>query len=155
GEKISPREIDELLLAHPDVAEAVAFGVPHPAWGEEVEAAVVLKGAASEPALVAFCRERLADFKVPKKIHIVDSIPRTATGKVQRRAVAAASGGGGACAFSSPAPAPSAPISAHAWRAPGPTSSCSPAGNTPAPCGRRACGSRRGARSSSSALRSW
>jgi acyl-CoA synthetase (AMP-forming)/AMP-acid ligase II len=88
GEKISPREIDELLLTHPAVSEAVSFAVPHPTWGEEVAAAIVLKGAATEPESLAFCKERLAEFKRPKKIHIVDAIPRTATGKIQRRAVA-------------------------------------------------------------------
>lgn len=90
GEKISPREIDEVLLSHPAVAEAVCFGVPHATWGEEVAAAVVLRGEASESALLAHCRDRLAEFKCPKKIHIVRSIPRTATGKIQRGAVAAA-----------------------------------------------------------------
>jgi acyl-CoA synthetase (AMP-forming)/AMP-acid ligase II len=90
GEKISPREIDEVLLAHPQVAEAVCFGVPHPTWGEEVAAAVVLRDAATEAEIAAWCRERLADFKCPKKIHIVTAIPRTATGKIQRMNVAAA-----------------------------------------------------------------
>ena len=90
GEKISPREIDELLLQHPAVGEAVAFGLPHPVWGEEVAAAVVLTGEASERELLRHCRAHLADFKVPKKLFIVESIPRTATGKVQRRHVAAA-----------------------------------------------------------------
>ncbi len=88
GEKIAPREIDEVLESHPAVKEAVAFGVPHPTWGEEVAAAVVLRAPATEKELLAYCRERLADFKVPKRLHIVDSIPRTATGKVQRRFVA-------------------------------------------------------------------
>ncbi|HEU5218254.1 MAG TPA: acyl--CoA ligase [Gemmatimonadales bacterium] len=88
GEKISPREIDEVLLTHPAIAEAVCFGVPHPTWGEEVSAAVVLHGAASEAELLGFCKERLADFKRPKQIHITDAIPRTATGKIQRRVVA-------------------------------------------------------------------
>ncbi len=91
GEKISPREIDEVLLAHPSVAEAVCFGTPHPTWGEEVAAAVQLKEPkepVSEADLLAFCKERLADFKRPKKIHITDAIPRTATGKIQRRVVA-------------------------------------------------------------------
>ena len=92
GEKISPREIDEVLLQHPAVAEAVCFGVPHPIWGEEVAAAVVPRGSATEPDLLRHCREHLADFKVPKQIHLVESIPRTATGKVQRRHVAAALG---------------------------------------------------------------
>jgi acyl-CoA synthetase (AMP-forming)/AMP-acid ligase II len=88
GEKIAPREIDEVLEAHPAVKEAVAFGVPHPTWGEEVAAAMVLSAPATEKELLAFCRQRLADFKVPKRLYIVDSIPRTPTGKVQRRFVA-------------------------------------------------------------------
>jgi acyl-CoA synthetase (AMP-forming)/AMP-acid ligase II len=90
GEKISPREIDEVLLAHPKVAEAVAFGVPHTAWGEEVAAAVTLRSEATEAELLAYCKERLADFKRPKQIHITTAIPRTATGKIQRRVVAEA-----------------------------------------------------------------
>src|SRR5262245_39028521 len=89
GEKISPLEVDAVLLEHPAVAEAVSFGVPHPKYGEEVHGAVVLKGAASADDIVAHCRNRLADFKVPKKIHIADALPRTATGKIQRRHVAA------------------------------------------------------------------
>ena len=89
GEKIAPREIDEVLLAHPSVAEAVAFGVPHKTWGEEVEAAVVLRAPEKEAAILAYCREKLSDFKCPKKVHIVEKIPRTATGKIQRGAVAA------------------------------------------------------------------
>jgi oxalate---CoA ligase len=93
GEKIAPREIDEVLLAHPAVAEAVCFGMPHPAWGEEVAAAVVLKDEATESDIAAYCRERLAEFKCPKKIHIVKAIPRTATGKIQRLNVAASLAG--------------------------------------------------------------
>src|SRR5437016_2670778 len=93
GEKIGPREIDEVLLAHPAVAEAVAFGVPHRTWGEEVAAAVVLRQPVSEAAILAFCKERLADFKMPKKLYVVDTIPRTATGKIQRGAVAKALAG--------------------------------------------------------------
>jgi acyl-CoA synthetase (AMP-forming)/AMP-acid ligase II len=88
GEKIAPREIDDVLLQHPAVAEAVAFGVPHTGWGEEVAAAVVLKSDATEKELIAFARERLADHKVPRKLFVVEKIPRTATGKIQRRAVA-------------------------------------------------------------------
>jgi acyl-CoA synthetase (AMP-forming)/AMP-acid ligase II len=95
GEKISPREIDEVLLTHPAIAEAVCFGVPHRSWGEEVEAAVVLRpsdsgATATQAELLAFCKERLADFKRPKQIHITTVIPRTATGKIQRRIVAQA-----------------------------------------------------------------
>ena len=90
GEKVSPREIDEVLLTHPAIAEAVCFGVPHPTWGEEVAAAVVLRESTTEAELLAFCREHLADFKRPKQIHITTDIPRTATGKIQRRIVAQA-----------------------------------------------------------------
>jgi acyl-CoA synthetase (AMP-forming)/AMP-acid ligase II len=90
GEKISPREIDEVLLTHPAVAEAVCFGVPHKTWGEEVAAAVVLREPVTEDALLAFCREHLAEFRRPKHIYITDTIPRTATGKIQRRVVAQA-----------------------------------------------------------------
>ncbi|MGH7642446.1 MAG: acyl--CoA ligase [Candidatus Dormibacteria bacterium] len=90
GEKIAPVEVDEVLEAHPAVSEAVSFGVPHPTWGEEVAAAVVLSTATDEKALLAYCREHLADFKVPSRLYIVESIPRTATGKVQRRFVAEA-----------------------------------------------------------------
>jgi len=92
GENIAPREIDEVLLKHDAVSDAVAFGVPHPTLGEEVAAAVVLHQANSigEAELVKYCRERLAEFKCPKKIYIIESIPTTATGKVRRREVAEA-----------------------------------------------------------------
>jgi acyl-CoA synthetase (AMP-forming)/AMP-acid ligase II len=90
GEKISPREIDEALLTHPAVAEAVCFGVPDRVYGEGVAAAVTLKGEATEAELIAHCRSSLADFKCPNVIYIVEAIPRTATGKIQRRNVAAA-----------------------------------------------------------------
>jgi acyl-CoA synthetase (AMP-forming)/AMP-acid ligase II len=96
GEKIAPREIDEILLTHPSVAEAVAFGVPHRTWGEEVAAAIVLHEGEprSESIILSFCKERLADFKCPKTLYIVETIPRTATGKIQRGALAKALAGG-------------------------------------------------------------
>lgn len=90
GEKISPREIDEALLEHPAVAEACCFGIPDRVYGEGVAAAVVLKDAATEKDLIAHCRSTLSDFKCPTTIYIMDAIPRTATGKIQRRNVAAA-----------------------------------------------------------------
>jgi acyl-CoA synthetase (AMP-forming)/AMP-acid ligase II len=90
GEKIGPREIDEVLLSHPSIAEAVCFGVPHPRWGEEVAAAVVLREPVNESEILTFCKERLAEFKRPKKIYITQAIPRTATGKIQRGVVAKA-----------------------------------------------------------------
>jgi oxalate---CoA ligase len=90
GEKISPREIDEALLTHPAVAEAVCFGIPNRVYGEGVAAAVVLKDTATERELLSHCRSSLSEFKCPETIYILDSIPRTATGKIQRRNVAAA-----------------------------------------------------------------
>ena len=89
GEKISPLEVDAALLEHPAVAEAVCFGVPDAKYGEEVHAAVVLKADATADEIQGFCKGRLADFKVPKQIHITKQVPRTATGKIQRRHVAA------------------------------------------------------------------
>jgi acyl-CoA synthetase (AMP-forming)/AMP-acid ligase II len=93
GEKISPREIDEALLRHPSVAEACCFGIPDRVYGEGVAAAVVLKDIATEKDLIAHCRASLSDFKCPTTIYITDAIPRTATGKIQRRNVAAAIAG--------------------------------------------------------------
>ena len=93
GEKISPLEVDAVLLQHPAVAEAVSFAVADQKYGECVQAAVVLKGPADETALRAFCRERMAAFKVPDRIYLADKLPRTATGKVQRRHVATAFAG--------------------------------------------------------------
>jgi acyl-CoA synthetase (AMP-forming)/AMP-acid ligase II len=86
GEKISPREVDEILMEHPAVLQAVTFAMPHPKLGEEVAAAVVLRQGttASEQELREFSRARLASFKVPRKILIVEEIPKGATGKLQR-----------------------------------------------------------------------
>jgi acyl-CoA synthetase (AMP-forming)/AMP-acid ligase II len=86
GEKISPREVDEVMMAHPAVHQWVTFGMPHTMLGEEVAAAVVLKqGAqASDAELREFAKVKLADFKVPKKILILQEIPVGATGKLQR-----------------------------------------------------------------------
>jgi oxalate---CoA ligase len=84
GEKISPAEVEAVLLDDPAVAEAAVFGVPDPKYGEEVSAALVLRSAASAQELQSFCRTRLADFKVPKLIHFVSAIPKNAMGKVQR-----------------------------------------------------------------------
>ena len=86
GEKVSPREIDEVLLDHPTVAQVCTFAMPHDMLGEEIAAAVVLaEGAsASERELREYCSQHLADFKVPRKIVLVDEIPKGATGKVQR-----------------------------------------------------------------------
>ncbi len=86
GEKISPREVDEVLLDHPAVQQCVTFSYAHQMLGEDVAAAVVLReGAqADEKQLRQFAATRLADFKVPRKIVIVTEIPKGATGKIQR-----------------------------------------------------------------------
>ena len=86
GEKISPREIDEAILDHPAIRQVVAFAMPHPKLGEEVAAAAVLRlGMTATPEEIrAFAADRLADFKVPRKILIMDDIPKGPTGKLQR-----------------------------------------------------------------------
>jgi acyl-CoA synthetase (AMP-forming)/AMP-acid ligase II/acetyltransferase-like isoleucine patch superfamily enzyme/acyl carrier protein len=86
GEKISPREVDDVLAEHPAIAQAVTFAVPHPSLGEEVAAAVVLKANASatESAIKEFAAAKLAAFKIPKQIVVLDQIPKGPTGKVQR-----------------------------------------------------------------------
>ncbi len=86
GEKIAPREIDEALLAHPAVRQAVAFSVPHKQLGEDVGAAVELApgGQVDEAALRRWAAGRLPAFKVPRVIRVVDQIPKGATGKLQR-----------------------------------------------------------------------
>lgn len=90
GEKISPREVDEVLLDHPAVAQAVTFALPHPKLGEDVAAAIVLKPGmvATEPELRAFVGARLAAMKVPRQIVFLEAIPLGATGKLQRLGLA-------------------------------------------------------------------
>jgi acyl-CoA synthetase (AMP-forming)/AMP-acid ligase II len=86
GEKISPREVDEILMEHPAVLQVVTFAIPHEKLGEEVGAVVVLREgqSAEEKDIRSFAAEKLADFKVPKKIIFMDEIPKGATGKLQR-----------------------------------------------------------------------
>jgi acyl-CoA synthetase (AMP-forming)/AMP-acid ligase II len=90
GEKISPVEVDEALISHPGVKEAVAFAMPDEKYGEAVAAALVLHDGVTIDDVLAHTRGRLASFKVPTTVHVVTEIPKTATGKVQRRIVAAA-----------------------------------------------------------------
>jgi acyl-CoA synthetase (AMP-forming)/AMP-acid ligase II/thioesterase domain-containing protein len=94
GEKIAPREVEDALLRHPAVAQAVAFAVPHARLGEEVGAAVVLRAGAraSRADLQRAAAEHLPYFKVPRRIAVVDDIPKGATGKVQRATLAQALG---------------------------------------------------------------
>lgn len=89
GENISPAEIESVLLSHTAVSDAACFGVDDEKYGQEVGAAVTLSEDTTEAALIAHCRERLAAFKVPRTVHIVEALPRTPTGKLQRAQVAA------------------------------------------------------------------
>ena len=86
GEKISPREVDEVLMDHEAVGQVVTFAMPHPKLGEEVAAAVVLREGktCTESELREFARQHLAEFKVPRKILFLQEIPKGATGKLQR-----------------------------------------------------------------------
>jgi acyl-CoA synthetase (AMP-forming)/AMP-acid ligase II len=86
GEKISPKEVDVVLMDHPAVQQVVTFAVPHDKLGEDVGAAVVLReGMEATPAEIRdFASERLADFKVPRTVLILDEIPKGPTGKLRR-----------------------------------------------------------------------
>jgi acyl-CoA synthetase (AMP-forming)/AMP-acid ligase II len=91
GEKISPREVDEVLMDHPAVAQVVTFAVRHEKLGEEVAAALVLREGhrATEEELKEFASRRLAPFKVPRTIVLLEEIPKGPTGKLQRIGLAA------------------------------------------------------------------
>jgi long-chain acyl-CoA synthetase len=87
GENVSSVKLEAVLLAHPAVGVAAVVGLPHPHWGEAVAAFVVLRqtvGACGEDELLAFCKERLGRFEVPKSIRFVDGMPMTPTGKIQK-----------------------------------------------------------------------
>jgi fatty-acyl-CoA synthase len=89
GENISSVEVESLLYEHPAVLEAAVVGVPDARWGEVPKALVVLKPGqcVEEQALITFCRDRMAHFKAPKSVEFVDTLPKTATGKVQKFAL--------------------------------------------------------------------
>ena len=91
GEKISPREVDEVLMDHPAVQQVVTFAMPHSKLGEDVAVAIVLREgvSASERDIRDFAATRLADFKVPRKLVFLEEIPKGATGKLQRIGLAA------------------------------------------------------------------
>jgi len=120
GEKISPYDVEKVLLAHPAVREAACFAVPHPRLGENVGAAVVLQpgagagtGATSRD-LIDFLYDRLAPFQMPRHVHVVDSLPVGPTGKISRSALSAAFAG-----RHDATPAPAAPLEiivAELWR---------------------------------------
>ena len=86
GENISSIEVESTLLKHPAVQEVAVVGLPHEKWGESPHAFLILKAGASvtPEELRAFCRTHLAHFKVPQGFHVVDQLPKTATGKIQK-----------------------------------------------------------------------
>ncbi len=91
GEKVSPYDVEKMLLLHPAVREAAAFAVPHPRLGENVAAAVVLNDGMKETssALIGFLRDRLAPFQMPRHIHFLAALPRGPTGKISRSTLSA------------------------------------------------------------------
>lgn len=90
GENVYPAEVEQILLQHPAVAAVCVVGVNHPEWGQQVAAAIVLREGMSvnELDLIAFSRERLAGYKQPRMVRFVETLPQTASGKIQRSAVA-------------------------------------------------------------------
>ena len=87
GLNVYPREVEEVLFAHPAVADAAVIGLPDALRGEEVTAVIVCKPepAVTERVLIAYCRERLANYKVPRRVLFRESLPRGGTGKVVKR----------------------------------------------------------------------
>jgi long-chain acyl-CoA synthetase len=88
GYNVYPREVEEVLLQHPAIEEAAVFGIPDPKWGEAVHAAVSLRPkarGATQPELIAWCRERLADYKCPKSFDYATGLPKGPTGKILKR----------------------------------------------------------------------
>jgi malonyl-CoA/methylmalonyl-CoA synthetase len=84
GFNVYPREIEEVLTSFPGGREAAVVGRPHPDWGEVPMAFLVAEGPVDEAALIAFCKDRIAGFKVPRTFRVVESLPRNALGKVQK-----------------------------------------------------------------------
>jgi len=82
GVNIYPREVEEVLVTHPDIADVAVIGVPDDKWGESLKAFVVSRGDIDQDGLVAFCEDKISRMKTPREVEFVDSIPRNATGKV-------------------------------------------------------------------------
>jgi long-chain acyl-CoA synthetase len=89
GFNVYPRELEEVLMTHEAVAQVAVIGVPHDTLGEEVKAVLVLRAGqtATPEAIVAWCRERMAAYKYPRFVEIVEALPMTATGKILKRAL--------------------------------------------------------------------
>lgn len=86
GENVYPREVEDLLLEHPNVKEAVIIGVPDPKWGEAVKAVIVIHDGkqASEEEIIHFCKQSIAHYKAPKSVNFVNELPRNASGKIDK-----------------------------------------------------------------------
>jgi fatty-acyl-CoA synthase len=87
GENVYPQEVEAVLNQHPAIAEVTVIGLPDPAWGQVVTAVVVPRGYVSLDDVKTFCSGKLAGYKVPRAIHLVDEIPKNETGKVVKRAL--------------------------------------------------------------------
>ncbi len=89
GENVYPREVEEILYQHPAVHEAAVFGVPDDYWVEKVHAAIALKPGTSvaEKEIIEFCKQRLARYKAPKSVEFMEALPKTASGKILKRAI--------------------------------------------------------------------
>jgi long-chain acyl-CoA synthetase len=87
GFNVYPREIEEVLYGHPAVAEAAVIGIPDTALGEEIKAVISLKPgqSAAEQEIINYCKERLAAYKYPRSVEVLDTLPKTATGKILKR----------------------------------------------------------------------
>src|SRR5215213_7082658 len=87
GENVYSREVEEVLYAHPAVAEAAVISLPDPTWGEKVTAVVALRGGASATPrdIMAACRDRLAGLKTPEDVRFVDELPKNVSGKILKR----------------------------------------------------------------------
>ena len=86
GENVYPIEVEQVLHRHPDIADVAVIGAPDPQWGETVVAVVVPAGDSLDgDAVIAYCRERIAAFKCPRRVEVVDELPRNATGKLLKR----------------------------------------------------------------------
>ena len=86
GFNVYPREVEDVLLAHPQVAEAAVVGLPDERWGDRVHAVVSLREPVEEAELLAFCAERLAGYKRPRGVSVLEELPKSAVGKILRRA---------------------------------------------------------------------
>ncbi|HEY9547032.1 MAG TPA: acyl-CoA synthetase [Solimonas sp.] len=87
GENVASREVEEVIFTHPAVSEVAVFGVPHPRWIEVVMAVVVLRAgqSATVDELIAYCRERMAGYKAPKRVEVIEQLPKNASGKILKR----------------------------------------------------------------------